>query len=157
MLCFITGFIGRFSAFSVQRIPFCLCIHNLPFLPVFFELQVIILIENMEKPTNATKVFSVLKTINNYFHCALLRCLMFLFHFSDIVLFLPMQISHTDWLPQYFMQKKSNALLYYFGGSHLPHPFSIKYWSCSALMAEDNQDFLLNVLNKKKEVQKKNN
>lgn len=96
--------------FQCSTHPF-LFMHSQPsFSPCIFELQVIILIENMEKPTNATKVFSVLKTINNYFHCALLRCLMFLFHFSDIVLFLPMQISHTDWLPQYFMQKK--AMLY---------------------------------------------
>lgn len=42
----------------------------------------------------------------------------FLFHCSDIVLFLPMQISYIDWLLQYFTQihyiskKKKKALLY---------------------------------------------
>lgn len=112
-----------------------------------FELQVIIPIKNMEKPTNATEVFSLLKATNNYFDCALLGCLMTCFYSASLTLFSSYRCKFYTLIGFHSIWSKANdVLLYYTGRNHLPGSFSIKYWSCRALAAEDNQDIFANVL-----------
>lgn len=135
----------------LHRIIFCfqcwthpfLSLHLQPSFSCIFELQVVILIKNTEKPTSATEVFSLLKTIHNYFHCALLGCLT-CFYFISLIFSSYQSEFHTLIDFHSILALKKWCLIVLLWGKP-PIRFFIKYWSCTALMAGDNRDFMLNV------------
>lgn len=61
---FISDLLQLFSAFNVKNTHFVLASLGLLF-PPYIEVQLITPIKTMQKPTNTTEIFSLLKTMDN--------------------------------------------------------------------------------------------